>query len=116
MNKNNISIASAVVMQLSGIVLAFLSFYRSPDGEITDSVLWSVAQTLLYSGSIYGVTVYVQTKFAEIRSQLFGGDSEDVRPCGDTRTHVPPPHPATEQNQDRDAFNYRDYNSLLRDR
>lgn len=74
MNKNNISIASAVVMQLSGIVLAFLSFYRSPDGEITDSVLWYVAQTLLYSGSIYGVTVYVQTKFAEIRSQLFGTD------------------------------------------
>ena len=72
MNKNNISIASAVVMQLSGIVLAFLSFYRSPDGEITDSVLWYVAQTLLYSGSIYGVTVYVQTKFAEILSQLFG--------------------------------------------
>ena len=31
-----------------------------------------MAQTLLYSGSIYGVTVYVQTKFAEIRSQLFG--------------------------------------------
>ena len=72
MNKNNISIASAVVMQLSGIVLAFLSFYRSPDGEITDSVLWYVAQTLLYSGSIYGVTVYVQTKFAEIRSQPSG--------------------------------------------
>ena len=77
MNKNNISIASAVVMQLSGIVLAFLSFYRSPDGEITDSVLWYVAQTLLYSGSIYGVTVYVQTKFAEIRSQLFGGGDSD---------------------------------------
>ena len=57
MNKNNISIASAVVMQLSGIVLAFLSFYRSPDGEITDSVLWYEAQTLLYSGSIYVVTV-----------------------------------------------------------
>ena len=116
MKRENISLASAVVMQLSGIALAFLSFYRSPDGEIADSVLWYVAQTLLYSGSIYGVTVYVQTKFAEIRSQLFGGDSEDVRPSGDTRTHVSPPHHATEPNQDRDAFNYRDYNSLLRDR
>lgn len=72
MKKENISIVSAIVMQVSGIVLAFLSFFRSPEGEIPDSVLWYVAQTLIYSGSIYGVTVYVQTKFAEIRSELLG--------------------------------------------
>lgn len=72
MKKENISIISAIVMQVSGIVLAFLSFFRSPEGEIPDSVLWYVAQTLIYSGSIYGVTVYVQTKFAEIRSELLG--------------------------------------------
>ena len=72
LNKDHLSIVSAIVMQLSGIALAFLSFLRSPEGEISDSVLWYVAQTLIYSGSIFGVSVYVQTKVAEIRSELLG--------------------------------------------
>lgn len=72
LNKEHLSIISAIVMQLSGIALAFLSFFRSPEGEISDSVLWYVAQTLIYSGSIFGVSVYVQTKVAEIRSELLG--------------------------------------------
>ena len=72
LNKDHLSIVSAIVMQLSGIALAFLSVLRSPEGEISDSVLWYVAQTLIYSGSIFGVSVYVQTKVAEIRSELLG--------------------------------------------
>ena len=72
MNKQNLSLISALVMQLSGIALAVASFVRSPAGEISDSVLWYVAQTLIYSGSIFGVSVYVQTKVAEIRSELLG--------------------------------------------
>lgn len=70
--KKNLSILSALLMQISGIGLAIASFIRSPDGEISDSVLWYVAQTLIYSGSIFGVSVYVQTKVAEIRSELTG--------------------------------------------
>ena len=69
-NKENVAMMSAIIMQVSGIMIAFLSFFRSPVGEISDSVLWFVAQTLIYSGSIFGVSVYVQTKVAEIRSEL----------------------------------------------
>lgn len=72
MNKYKLSICSALVMQLSGIALAVASFMQPPAGEISDSVLWYVAQTLIYSGSIFGVGVYVQTKVAEIRSELLG--------------------------------------------
>lgn len=69
-NKENVAMFSAIIMQVSGIIIALLSFFRSPVGEISDSVLWYVAQTLIYSGSIFGVSVYLQTKVAEIRSEL----------------------------------------------
>lgn len=61
---------SAFFMLLSGVGLAVASFVRSPDGEISDSVLWYVAQTLIYSGSIFGVSAYMQRKLDEIRSEL----------------------------------------------
>lgn len=73
-NKNFVAIASALMMQLSGIALAVAAFVRSPTGEISDSVLWYVGQTLIYSGSIFGVSVYVQTKVAEIRNEILGGN------------------------------------------
>ena len=73
-SKNIVAIASALLMQLSGIALSVAAFVRSPVGEISDSVLWYVAQTLIYSGSIFGVSVYLQTKMAEIRSELMGGN------------------------------------------
>ena len=34
-----------------------------PTGQIHDSVLWFFAQCLIYAGSIFGVAVYVNTKF-----------------------------------------------------
>ena len=40
--------------------LSAMGFYVEPVGEISDSVLWLLGQTLLYAGSIFGVTVYVR--------------------------------------------------------
>ena len=57
--KENISVITAVVLLTSGIVLSFLSFFLSVDNEIDDSVLWYFAQTLIYSGSIFGVKEYI---------------------------------------------------------
>lgn len=57
--KENISVITAVVLLASGIVLSFLSFFLSVDNEIDDSVLWYFAQTLIYSGSIFGVKEYI---------------------------------------------------------
>ena len=57
--KENIGVITAVVLLTSGIVLSFLSFFLSVDNEIDDSVLWYFAQTLIYSGSIFGVKEYI---------------------------------------------------------
>lgn len=69
-SREDAAILSAVLMLAAGVALAFIAFFRSPVGEISESVLWFTAQCLIYAGSIFGVSVYVQTKFAEIRSNL----------------------------------------------
>ena len=66
--KDWIQYGSAIAMIVSGIVLAFLSFFRN-DGEISDGVLWYVAQALTYAGGIFGVSVYFKTKLGVFESQ-----------------------------------------------
>ena len=57
-------------MLVSGIGLSIAGFVADPFGEISDSVLWYVSQSLVYAGSIFGVTLYIHSKFAEISQQL----------------------------------------------
>lgn len=59
---------SALLMILSGIALSAAGFVRDPLGEISDSVLWFVAQGLVYAGSVFGVTVYIDHKLEHLRS------------------------------------------------
>lgn len=75
LRREDAAVASACVLLLSGIALAFTAFFRSPRGEIPESVLWYTAQCLIYAGSIFGVSVYVQSKVAEIRANLGAGSA-----------------------------------------
>lgn len=52
---------SAVAMLAAGFALSVAGFCVPPVGEVSDSVLWIFSQCLLYAGSIFGVTTYVQT-------------------------------------------------------
>lgn len=70
MKKVSIQAWTAVVLLLSGVVLSFLGFYASPLGEISDSVLWYFSQTLIYAGSIFGVSTYVRGKFKDIETEI----------------------------------------------
>ena len=75
MHKNLISHSwlaetSAVVMLLSGVVLTYLSFFLGGQGEVADSVLYYMAQCLVYAGSIFGVSVYMRRSMVEIRRKL----------------------------------------------
>ena len=64
MNKDKISQISALLMLLSGVGLSVAGFVADPMGEISDSVLWYVGQTLMYAGSIFGVTIYTLARFS----------------------------------------------------
>lgn len=58
-SKDSISALSALILLLSGVALSFLGFFTEPKGEISDSVLWYFAQTLIYAGSVLGIKSYV---------------------------------------------------------
>lgn len=68
--KFSIQACSALLLLISGVVLSFLGFYTAPEGEISDSVLWYFSQTLIYAGSIFGVSTYVRSKFKDIEIEL----------------------------------------------
>ena len=64
-----ITYSSALAMLLSGIILAFLSFFLN-DHDIANGVLIYIAQALVYSGSIFGVALYIKSKLVEFRSEM----------------------------------------------
>ena len=66
--KDWIQYSTAIAMILSGIILAFLSFFRN-DGNISEGVLWYVAQALTYAGGIFGVSIYFKTKLGDFESR-----------------------------------------------
>lgn len=61
---------TAGFMLLAGIVLSIAGFIVPPVGEISDSVLWLFAQCLIYAGSIFGVGIYIQSRFTSMKDQL----------------------------------------------
>lgn len=67
--KDWIQYGSAIGMIASGIVLAFMSFFRN-DGDISEGVLWYVAQALTYAGGIFGVSIYFKTKLGEAENRF----------------------------------------------
>ena len=64
-----IQYGSAIALLTSGVAMAFLSFFLN-GGDLKDSVLWYVSQTLVYAGSIFGVGIYVQSKWGEVKNYV----------------------------------------------
>ena len=77
--RTDVQIYSAIAMLVAGVALATAGFIVPPTGEISDSVLLFFAQCLIYAGSIFGVSIYIHTKFAELKSVIDlkeeGGDN-----------------------------------------
>lgn len=69
-SKENLQLLSAVAMLFGGFALAVAGFIVPPTGQIHESVLGIFAECLIYAGSIFGVTIYIQTKYSELRSYL----------------------------------------------
>ena len=49
-------------MLLAGVGLSVAGFCVSPVGEISDSVLWMLAQFILYAGAALGIDVMIDHK------------------------------------------------------
>lgn len=75
----NIQYISAIGMLVCGVLLTIAGFIVPPTGEISDSVLWFAAQTMIYAGSVFGVNVYVNDKFNSIQRKLGIKEEEEKR-------------------------------------
>ena len=77
--KEAIQYATAVGMLVAGLALTVASFIVAPVGEISDGVLYVLAQCLIYAGSIFGIGIYVNKKFDGLRRQIQKGanDAQD---------------------------------------
>ena len=58
--KDSIAVISACVMLIFGIILTAIGFAIAPLGEVSDSVLWILGQSLIYAGGIFGVAAYTK--------------------------------------------------------
>lgn len=66
--KDKIQYSTAVVMLMSGIILTFCSYFMQ--GDVVEGVLWYAGQTMVYAGSIFGVTMYVRVKSGELKNYI----------------------------------------------
>lgn len=78
-NHETIQIATAVFMLVGGFALAVAGFIVSPLGQIHESVLGIFAECLIYAGSIFGVTIYIRTKYTEMKTYLDESLNEELR-------------------------------------
>ena len=69
-DRTKYQVYSALAMLLAGVALSVAGILGPPVGEISDSVLWFFAQCLIYAGSIFGVSIYVQSKFTELKEEI----------------------------------------------
>lgn len=67
-SKEWIQYGTASLMILSGVVLTFISFFVN--GDVTEGVLWYMAQALTYAGGIFGVSIYFKTKLGSSVSEI----------------------------------------------
>lgn len=58
--KETLAVVSACTMLLFGIVLTATGFALDPTGEIHDSVLWVLGQSLIYAGAVFGIAAYTK--------------------------------------------------------
>lgn len=67
--KEKIQYATAVLMVVSAVVLAFICFFLNKY-KIEDSVLWYIAQALVYAASIFGISLAIKTKMGEVKNDM----------------------------------------------
>lgn len=58
--KETLAVISACVMLGFGIILTAIGFALDPAGEIHDSVLWVLGQSLIYAGAVFGIAAYTK--------------------------------------------------------
>ena len=65
-NKEIIHYCCAVFMLVFGCSISVMGFFAVPVGEVDDSDLWIMGQSLIYSGSVFGISLYVKSEVKKV--------------------------------------------------
>jgi len=67
--KENIQYGCAITAFLSGILMCFLSFFLNKY-DINASVLGYFGECLIFTSAVFGINLYMKTKFGELESKI----------------------------------------------
>lgn len=68
--KQKVAMLSGVIAFILGWGLTIAGFCIPPIGEIADSVLWVLGQSLIYTGSVLGLTQYFSAESVKLRHDM----------------------------------------------
>ena len=68
--KLKVAMLSGIVAFILGWGLTIAGFCIPPIGEIADSVLWVLGQSLIYAGSVLGLTQYFSAESVKLRHDV----------------------------------------------
>ena len=66
--KQKFAIVTAVVAFIAGWGLTIAGFVIPPEGEVADSVLWILGQSLIYTASVLGIGMYFNNQMVKFRT------------------------------------------------
>lgn len=66
--KQKFAIVTAVVAFIAGWGLTIAGFIIPPEGEVADSVLWILGQSLIYTASVLGIGMYFNNQMVKFRA------------------------------------------------
>lgn len=68
--KEKTAIVTAIAAFIVGWGLTIAGFVIPPVGEVADSILWILGQTLVYAASVFGITTYFTSETKRMKHDI----------------------------------------------
>ena len=68
--KNKVAIITAIVAFFFFFCLTIAGFWVPPVGEVADSILWILGQSLVYAASVLGIGMYVGGEVKRLKGEV----------------------------------------------
>lgn len=78
-NRNALGFYTAIAAFVFGWALTIAGFVVSPVGQVHDSVLWILGQSLLYCGAVVGISTHYSTELRHFKHEIATFVDEEER-------------------------------------
>lgn len=68
--KEKLAIITACLAFILGWAMTIAGFWMPPVGEVADSILWILGQSLIYTASVFGVSMYFKSEALRLKSDV----------------------------------------------